>query len=378
MISIYGKIFNINETTICRVILPPSYVSKNNTDYIFVNDLSEINENHSGGIITTSKDHIKNNITTPIYQIETENLEIVEGDILLIEHSGNAIKLYDSLSESNSLFLTEECNSRCIMCPQPPKTKDEADLINIALSSIELMSQNTKCLGITGGEPTLKWVGLIKVIEKCIKFLPNTQMQLLTNARILKDYLKAQELSEMGGKNLFVGVPLYSDTDQTHDYLCGSKGAFWDTLEGLYNLERAGIFIELRIVITKENYLRLPELAHFIYRTIPFVGCVVFMGMEPIGIALKNIDKLWIDPIDYVSQLERAIKILWQRNIRTSIFNHQLCTLPKKIWPLTKKSISEWKIIYKNECDECTEKNNCGGFFFSSKQFMSRAISAIH
>ena len=377
MISIHGNIKNIHEATICKVTYPSQNKVLSKNEFLCISDLSNIPNSTLAGIITSSK-QVYNEITfCPTLQILTKDISLLEGDVLLIYPSGDVIKLYDAGSKTNTLFLTEECNCRCITCPQPPKKKDDEDHINIALKSIELMSEATQCLGISGGEPTVKWDGLLKIIKKCREYLPDTSLQLLTNARVLKDYNKAKALSDSGGDNLFAGVPIYSDIDQIHDFHSGIKGSFWDTLEGIYNLERAGVSIELRIVITKTNYKRLPQLANFIYMTMPFVGCVVFMGLEIIGEAEKNIDKLWVSPIEYAEKLEQSLKILRQRGIEAAIFNHQLCTLPKALWPIAKSAISEWKVRYLPKCNVCKEKENCGGFFFSTEQYVGNLISPI-
>jgi His-Xaa-Ser system radical SAM maturase HxsC len=264
-----------------------------------------------------------------------------------------------------------------MMCPQPPRKEDIMDWVEICVQTIKLINPSTECLGITGGEPTRNWTGLMRVLDSCNKYLPETKFQLLTNGRIFKDYKKAEELAEIAGNKILIGLSIYSDVDGHHDKLCGTRGAFWDSIEGLYNLERVGIPIELRTVIMKENYERLKGFSNFVYRNLPFVACVVFMAMEPIGNAHKNIKKLWIDPADYMENLEEAIKILSRRDINTLIFNHQLCTLPNNLWPLSVKSISEWKIIYLDECNSCIEKQKCGGFFFSQKDIRSRMIRPI-
>ena len=379
MNSFYCKPKNISKNTICVVRYPKKSNSFSNTHNLFtvVNKISEFPQNLPEGIITTS-DAVFDKITSkPIIKIDNKKFSLLEGDILLIHPSGNVIKIYDVSSYTNTIFVTEECNSRCITCPQPPKKKDDQDHVNFALQSIELMDSNTQCLGISGGEPTLKWTGLLKILKKCNEYLPNTSLQLLTNARALKDYGKAKILSEIVGDKLFVSIPLYSDIDKIHDTHSGAKGSFWETIDGIYNLERTGIFIELRVLLTKENFIRLPQMAHFIYRTMPFVGCVVFMGVEPIGKALENIDRLWINPSLYSNELELALKLLNQRNIRAAIFNHQLCTISKSLWPLSKMAISEWKVRYLPECEKCSEKINCGGFFFSAEDLLRTSILPI-
>jgi hypothetical protein len=99
--------------------------------------------------------------------------------------------------------------------------------------------------------------------------------------------------------------------------------------------------------------------------------------MEPIGNALDNIEKLWIDPIDYNEELENAIKILHYRDLHVSIYNSQLCILSEKMRKFAVKSISEWKNIYVDDCEECILKPDCPGFFASSKDYHSRGIKSI-
>jgi len=376
MICFNGTVINIQKPLVCRAVSSSSEILINkDTDFLLTDEI--IIDNRYAGIISKSFNDKLNANLIPVLQIEDTTVPINDGDILFIEPNGKASKIYDPLSSTNSIFLTERCNSNCLMCPQPPKEHDVFNWVDIALKSIPLMNPATEFLGITGGEPTLEWEALMQVIKACRQYLPDTTIQLLSNARILKDYSKVEELADVGEDKLFVGVPLYSDIDLIHDKLCGSKGAFGDCIEGLYNLARAGIFIELRIVITKANYERLPQFAEFVYRTIPFIGRVAFMAIEPIEKALNNIEYLWIDTLDYTDQLEQAIRILWRRKMYVSLFNHQLCVLPTNLWALARKTISEWKNVYNNECQSCIEKENCGGFFHSAMIYKSRGIRPI-
>ncbi|MHC1743948.1 MAG: His-Xaa-Ser system radical SAM maturase HxsC [Syntrophobacteraceae bacterium] len=298
------------------------------------------------------------------------------GDILLLEPSGEGTFLYERYSHSNALLLTERCSCRCLTCPQPP-VSDREDLVDLSLRMIPLMDPGTQVLGITGGEPTLAWEGLLEVMEACAKHLPNTMLQLLTNGRVLKDFAKTEALANATQNPFWVCVPLYADVDDLHDQIVSARGAFWDTLEGLFNLARLGVAVELRTVVIQPNYSRLAEWAEFVYRTFPFVAHVAIMGMEPIGLAAQNLDYLWIDPVDYAPVLEKAVRILHRRNLKVSVFNHQLCTLPRGLWPFARRSISEWKNVYLSECADCVEQSACGGFFQSAGVRKSRAIAAI-
>ena len=102
-----------------------------------------------------------------------------------------------------------------------------------------------------------------------------------------------------------MGIPLYSDIDVKHDYVVQAKGAFDETILGLYNLARCEVPIEIRVVVHKQTYRRLPQLAEFIYRNLPFASHVALMGMEMFGYVHLNLDTLWIDPFDYQRELKK-------------------------------------------------------------------------
>lgn len=44
---------------------------------------------------------------------------------------------------------------------------------------------------------------------------------------------------------------------------------------------------------------------------------------------VPNVSDLWIDPWDYREKLEEAVLALADRGMTVSIYNHQLCTLPR-------------------------------------------------
>jgi His-Xaa-Ser system radical SAM maturase HxsC len=174
-----------------------------------------------------------------------------------------------------------------------------------------------------------------------------------------------------------LGIPLYSDVDWRHDYVVQAKGAYDETMAGLYNLARFGVRIELRVVLHRQTVERLPKLATFIARNLPFVDHVALMGLEMFGFTLQNLDDVWIDPIDYAPQLEQATRTLDLAGVRPYIFNHQLCTIPRTLWPFAVKSISDWKNVYLPECTGCSVRERCGGFFQSATKRHSSRIRAI-
>ena len=273
-------------------------------------------------------------------QIRLENLD--NGDVVLLD-SGDFTTLYKAGSPHNSILATNRCNCRCVMCPQPP-ANDPENLLEYNLKLISLLdSKNTEYLGITGGEPTLLGADLIRLVRACREKLPQTHLALLTNGRKLKDLDFARDLVKAGFPNLILEIPLFADNDTEHDAIMGAKGSFYETIEGLYNLARLGQTVSLRTVLHSLTINRLTQYAEFIYRNLPFVVQVAFMGMETIGFAKDNLDQLWVDPYEYREQLSSAVKHLARRMVGVSIYNHQLCILPSDLWPYACKSITTWK-----------------------------------
>lgn len=271
-------------------------------------------------------------------------------------------------SNSNILFVTDQCNNHCVMCCQPPKKKDDFDYYfkkNIAL--IKSAPKETKVVCITGGEPTLAGDNFIELVRITREQLPDTDIQILSNGRTFVDHTFAHQLKLTGGEKIFVGVPLHSDYIIDHDKIAGVKGAYNETMLGLYNLADEGIAIELRVVINKMNYMRLPQVAEFIFKNLYFVSWVALMGMENTGYATKNASHVWIEPIEYIPQLCNAVKILFEWDIPVTIFNIPLCLLPSEYHQFAAQSISDWKTKYLEMCNDCVLKEKCCGLFATSK-----------
>jgi His-Xaa-Ser system radical SAM maturase HxsC len=292
---------------------------------------------------------------------------LADGDIVRISpRTGELWVMYRRESASNSMLLTERCNSYCLMCSQPPKAGDDAHLVRAYLEAIPLMSADTRELGITGGEPTLLGGALLDVIRSCKECLPETALHMLSNGRLFNYLTLCRDLASIGHPDLMVGIPLYSDIPHLHDFVVQADGAFDQTIRGIMNLARCGISVEIRIVLHRETVDRLPQFARFVARNLPFVDHVALMGLEMMGFVRMNLDALWIDPVGYQTPLRDAVGHLLQNGLNVSIYNHQLCVLDRSLWPVARKSISDWKNEYLEECGHCAARELCGGFFASS------------
>ena len=239
------------------------------------------------------------------------------------------------------------------------------------------MSPETRELGITGGEPALLGNGLVELLNACKTHLPQTAIHILTNGRLFRDIEFCRALSSIEHPDLMLGIPLYSDISYRHDHVVQADGAFDETIRGLLNLARFQVPIEIRVVLHRDTVDRLPQLARFITRNLPFASHVALMGLEMMGFARANLPALWIDPADYQPQLRAAVEHFDRHGMSVSIYNHQLCVLDHDLWPFARKSISDWKNEYLPECDRCAVRADCGGFFASSSLRRSDHIQAI-
>lgn len=313
-----------------------------------------------------------------VWKIPSSLDHLADGDIVRISpRSGEIWVMYRKHSRFNSLLLTEQCNSNCVMCSQPPRAGDDSHLVRAYLEAIPLMDAETPELGITGGEPTLLGHSLFQIIETCKQYLPATAIHMLTNGRMFNYMSLCRQLAECEHPDLMLGVPLYSDLAHGHDYVVQADRAFDQTIRGIMNLARFGIRIEIRIVLHRATIDRLPQFARFVARNLPFVDHVALMGLEMMGYVRMNLDALWIDPADYQAQLRESVEILSRHGLNASIYNHQLCILDQSIWSFARKSISDWKNEYVGECDTCSVREQCGGFFSSSSVRRSDHIHAI-
>ena len=291
--------------------------------------------------------------------------------------NGHTRAVYRPESRFNTLFATERCNSNCLMCSQPPKDVDDSYLAIEHLRLIDLIQSPPEQLGITGGEPTLLGEGLVQIIAKLRDRFPETFVLMLSNGRLYAYEDFVQKLAAVGHKNFLTTIPLYADNAVDHDYVVQAKGAFDQTIQGLYNAARHNLAVEIRVVLHKQTIPGLLALVEFIYRNLPFVRQVALMGLENMGYVKKNWDLLWIDPADYADTLEAAVQHLYRRRVGVSVYNLPLCVLPKSIWSFARKSISDFKNIYLDECNGCSVKEHCGGLFLSSETRHSRLIKAI-
>lgn len=285
-------------------------------------------------------------------------------DVVSLNPAQSALHvLYRESDSHHALFLTNRCNSYCLMCSQPPTQHDDSWLVEEAVAVASHIKASPRAIGLTGGEVLLLRSGLRRVLDVLSNRHPQTEIEILTNGRLLADAAFVQEVLSGFTGNVSWLVPLYGHADFLHDYVVQSQGAFEETLAGLLNLQALQQPVQLRIVLIEPVLQVLPDLCLFIGRNLPFVREVALMACEPIGFALANRDVCQVDLTNWHSQLQDASRVLTRLRIPYIFMNTPLCALPPALWPAARQSISDWKRTYDVACQGCGVIEQCAGLF---------------
>lgn len=300
-----------------------------------------------------------------------------DGDVVRIHADGRIIRLWDSTSIHNCLFVTGLCNFKCEMCPQPP-CEDDPDLHRENLEILHLLRANSvSMIGITGGEPTLFPDRLIEYFNIINERFPTARTEVLTNGSVLANFDVAKRLALAAPYDICYCVSIHGDTPSLAESIMHVPGGWDKALQGMMNLAKLQQPIEVRIVITQKNFRYLSDIAYFISRNLPFVSHVAFMGQEITGCARENYNQIWVEPLEYKTELERAVQFLAALDFNVSIYNVPLCLLTSSCYCYAARSISDWKQSYLDVCEGCAMEKFCCGFFTTSGNTLPKGIAPL-
>ena len=242
--------------------------------YVVKSKLSEGAHNFAFLIFTESNKELISLIdSNKHFILLSEEFNYIENqDIIRVTNDGKHFgSVFRASSYHNSFLVTEQCNHYCLMCSQPPKKIDDGYLIDEIMQAIPLVPKDTKEIGFTGGEPTLFGDKFIDLLELTKNHLPDTSIHILSNGRKFIEHDFVKSYAQINHHDMMVGIPLYSDDAQLHDYIVQAKGAFDETIIGILNLKKLKQKVEIRVVIHKQSIKRLVELCQYITRNLLFV-----------------------------------------------------------------------------------------------------------
>jgi organic radical activating enzyme len=76
------------------------------------------------------------------------------------------------------------------------------------LQAIPLMTPETSQLCITGGEPTLYFSNLLRIIRSVKENLPRTSLHMLSNGRLFRRLEYAKAIASLDHPDFVIGIPL--------------------------------------------------------------------------------------------------------------------------------------------------------------------------
>ena len=115
---------------------------------------------------------------------------------------------------------------------------DDAWRVNDALDIIDLLDDEPRTLGISGGEPTTLGGGFFENSDPLPPEIAANPASCFDQWKNLSNRELIDEIQQIGHERVLWGVPLYGAMARDHDYHVQSRGAFNQTINGLYHLKR--------------------------------------------------------------------------------------------------------------------------------------------
>ncbi len=302
-----------------------------------------------------------------------------DGMIISISERGEVECLHHESKQEIDIFMTNKCNSNCIMCPvsEYDRKKSDERYVEWLKEYIKILPSDVSYINITGGEPTLALDIFFEIMELLKNKFQNSDFQMLSNGRSFADIFFLNSVIACTPIGTRFAIPLHSSDRSIHDMITQSEGSFEQTVRGIRNLLNKKQKVEIRIVISKKNCDRLTETVLYILKHFRDVFCVNFIAMEMMGNAAVNRKEVWIDYDEAFKKAKTAIDILVNEGVDVQLYNFPLCFVERGYWQMAANSITDYKICYMDECKDCKVKALCGGMFFSTKYIMRPKVKPV-
>jgi MoaA/NifB/PqqE/SkfB family radical SAM enzyme len=154
-----------------------------------------------------------------------------------------------------TISITEECPNNCIHCALPD-TKNKAKLKPETVKSAidQVLEMGTTYVIFDGGEP-LTYPDL----EDLISYVdPEKAITGMFTSGVGMNEERAHRLKEAGLYSLTVSFD--SAYEDKHDYVRGRRGVFKSAVEAVKNGLKAGLLVNIYVVLSRENVNELEEL----------------------------------------------------------------------------------------------------------------------
>lgn len=220
------------------------------------------------------------------------------------------------------IALGYNCNHKCFFCPCG-NNKVKAPVAS--LDALKKAVDNGAVLGVnhitlSGGEPTL-YPHFNEILNYCISH--SMCVGILSNGDTFSNQNKLEIFfKDTDIRKVHVTTAIHSITPELHEKVTRSKGSFERTVKGIGNLIRHGINVTVKQVISKWNYMELPDFVDFVFREYgPFVS-LTLCGMDFCGMESEQIDAVAVDFITIKPYLEQALDKIINIRMKYNAFPH--------------------------------------------------------
>lgn len=292
---------------------------------------------------------------------------------------GFHLEKIEGRSRTRSAYLNVgfRCINNCLFCAVADVRAFEMEK-KTAISAIDFCYRDgCKEITISGGEPTLRH-DFKEIIEHAIHH--GLKIHLQTNARPLSEKRFCNEIVGLGIHDFYVS--LHGSRSEIHDNLTRRRGSFRETMKGIENLVELGSVVDTNFVITKGNYMDIPDYAKLVTSQLQPIETIYFTYPTPVGNAFCNAHSVLVAFSELKEVLKKAINIILVAGKRFSLVDVPLCVYdwrnrvnytPKPKVPYDtyiEPSGAKWssseetgKLIYDIICEKCNAKHQCPGIY---------------
>ena len=268
------------------------------------------------------------------------------------------------------LYVTEACNSNCVMCPMSAASRKRGfSLTQEQWEQVDgAIPADAQHVTITGGEPFLEYRKVLPVMKHIAETRPEAEVLVLTNGRAFSlDFITAEMLPFLTDRFTFA-IPVHGPEAGLHDRITQAEGSFAETMAGIRKIAKSPARIEIRIVAHRLNLDALNDTIRMLVDSKIRISVINIIAMEMTGCAAANREKLWVDYDEICRRVYPGIQYAILHQTDMGLYNFPLCCVPKELWGIAKNSISYSKVRYYEECGKCQEYKACGGLFKSTMQ----------
>lgn len=312
-----------------------------------------------------------------------ENPEKLAGlcdyDVVEVDEGGFIRTFYRNSTPDNAIVPTGKCNSNCLMCPSSDYARRMASVesLDYLLELVSYFPEDAPHITVTGGEPFLMGRGIFKLFECMRDHFTCTEFLTLTNGRALSLRSFRDELERTIPRGMQFGIPIHGSSAETHDAVTRATGSFEQTVAGVKGLLSRRVGVELRIVVSRLNMHDVDAIAELVTREMPGVSSVKIIGLEMLGNAWRNRERVWITYDEAFEASRNAIARLMEAGVDVRLYNFPLCAVPREYWHICAKSITDYKVRFPAECEGCAVADACCGLFAGSYRHAKSHIRPV-